>query len=59
MIWPNMNLIREERKLKEEEKKKRDDKTDDTVPVLGQVKLNKVKDSVVTYPTKRRANKWQ
>ena len=33
----NMSLIREERKLKEEEKRKREDKTDDTVPVLGQV----------------------
>ena len=32
-----MSLIREERKLKEEEKRKREDKTDDTVPVLGQV----------------------
>merc|ERR1712037_657358 len=29
-------LNREERKLKEEEKRKREDKTDDTVPVLGQ-----------------------
>ena len=41
MRWPNMSLIREERKLKEEEKRKREDKTDDTVPVLGQVGLVK------------------
>ena len=38
----SMSLIREERKLKEEEKRKREDKTDDTVPVLGQVGINMV-----------------
>ena len=40
MNCANMSLIREERKLKEEEKRKREDKTDDTVPVLGQVGIN-------------------
>ena len=42
MNCANISLIREERKLKEEEKRKREDKTDDTVPVLGQVGINMV-----------------